>query len=181
MSEEDNKIDIIDPENYRSGNLEPLHVQMVRIAMVKTHEASCVEMREGYRTLKRDKFGNEIPVSIPDTRLTLLECIETLRMSMGVDMDDEAEEKLKEIEDDLKDKLDKYLELEKNEWLTASPIVKMEWKKRGLVYLPDRLNKSFFFYNEYLLDKVAAYRKIYVELDKLADRKDYWRGETIIG
>lgn len=175
----DTDIEIIDPETYRGGSKEPLnHSQIVKIAMTKAIEAGCVEMREGYMTLKKDKFGNELPIYVPDTRLIFLECVETLRMSMGVDMDEEALENLKKIEDDLKERLNFYLNQEKLEWETAPPQVKIDWKRRGLVYLQGKLNKSFFFYNEYLLDKVAAYRKIYVEMDKLAYRKDYWKEES---
>ena len=178
----DDNIEIIDPENYRGGSKEPLnHSQIVKIAMTRAIEAGCVEMKEGYTTMKRDKFGNELPVYVPDTRLVFLECVETLRMSMGVDMDEEAEKNLKELEDELKKELNKYLQLEHQEWNTAPAQVKLAWKQRGIVYLPEKLNKSFFFYNEYLLDKVSIYRRIYIEMDKLANRKQYWKEEFFEG
>jgi len=179
---DNDNIEIIDPENYRGGSKESLnHSQIVKIALVRAIEAGCVEMREGYMTLKKDKFGNELPIYVPDTRLVLIECIETVRMSMGVDMDEESTKKIKELEEELKKKLNEYLELEKKEWDTAPLQVKIAWKQRGIVYLPQKLNKSFFFYNEYLLDKVAIYRRMYVEMDKLAYRKDYWKEEFFEG
>lgn len=172
---EENDVDIVDVENYRGGKTEEFsHSAIVMSAMRKCLDAGCVEMRKGYITTKRDKFGNELPIYIPDTRLIFIECVETLRMVMGEDLDIETEKKLKMVDDDLEKIFNTYLNFQRKEWDTASLSVKNEWKRQNRFVIDDKLSQGFSYYDDYILDKVNRYREIYIVIGKRAKELNYW-------
>jgi hypothetical protein len=176
---EEDELEVIDSENYRGGGKdEPLsHSQLVAIAMKKCLDARAKEMREGYTTIKRDKFGNQLPIYIPDTRKEFIECIEALKMVMGVDLDDDASKRIEKIDQDLKKKFEEYIKLEENEWLNANPMIRKEWSRLGRVHMQGKLSQGLSYFNEYLLDKVLAYTQIYIEFDKRAKELGYFKEE----
>jgi len=178
MSEEEDNIEVLEPETYATHGEALSPSQIVLSAMHKCIEAGSQEMKEGHTVMKRDKFGNQLPIYLPDTRLVFIECIETYKMTMGAHLDKEAEDKLKEITIKLNETFNKYLFMEAEEWKRASVVVQNDWRRRGIVLIPGKLNKQMSYYNEYLLDKVQIYRELYVELDKLLKRLNYLQEES---
>lgn len=181
MEIEKEDIEFIEADNYRGYNKEePMsHSQLVMSSMRKCLDARAQEMKEGRIVIKKDKFGNELPIYIPDTRLVFIECIEAMKMIMGVDVGKDVKDNIKLIEDDLKKKLDEYLKLEDNEWKTAPKFVANKWRYDKIFFIPGRLSQGFSYYNEYLFDKVEAYTKIYIELDKQAKELGYYKEEIL--
>lgn len=183
LGQQEDDFNVLDSENYRGYTKEePLsHSQLVAVAMKKCLDARAEEMKEGYITIKRDKFGNQLPIYIQDTRKKFIECIEALKMILGVDMNDNTRKNIDDIEKELKESLDIYIKFEKNEWETVSPLIKKEWIKDGKFYMPGKLTQGFSYYNEFLLDKVSAYTKVYIELDKRAKELNYFKEEDYEG
>lgn len=180
----DDEPEIIDVENYRgsSGKGEDFsRAGLVMGTMKKCRDNGMVEIKEGYTVTKRDKFGNELPLYIPDTRLVFIESIETLKMVMEEDVDDATRIKIKELEDNLDEILIRYLNLQNEEWKRSPPSIVYAWKKEGRVYNSTQLSKAFSYYNEYLLDKVKIYRKLYSIFGIRAKELNYWKEESYEG
>lgn len=178
---DDNDIQIIDTENFRtygSKGEDFSRSGLVMGTMKKCRDNGMVEMKEGYTTIKKDKFGNELPIYIPDTRLIFIESIETFKMIMGEDIDDNTQNKINAVEDKLKEVLNNYLQSQANEWTTAHPAVILNWKKNGLFPNKDKLSQGFSYYNDFLIDKVKLYREIYVILGKRSKELNYWKEES---
>ena len=146
--------------------------------MKKCRDNGCVEMKEGYTTIKKDKFGNQIPIYIPDTRLIFIESIETFKMIMGEDIDEDTQEKINEVESKINLLFKSYLELERKEWTTANASILYKWRQEGRFYNPNKLSQSFPYYNDFLIDKVKIYREMYVILGKRAKELNYWKEES---
>jgi len=176
MVEDDFEIKEPDEYSHKAGETFS-HSQLVMLAMRKCIEAGCQEMRNGYRNEKRDKFGNIIKTYIPDTRKVFTESVETCKMVMADDIDEEAQTKIKAIETWLEQKYLYYCKKEEQDWIEAKYPQIMDWGKLGIVLRKGFLHENFPYHVCYSMDKVIAARKIFAELKKLTQRKDYYREE----
>ena len=182
MDELGNDFEIKEPETHFGGNSGEVfsHSQLVMFAARECIKAGCEEMKEGYIDIKRDKFGNMIKITYPDTRQRFIETIETLKMVTSRDFDDGVKKKIESIELDLEKKYKEFCEYEKKEWITAHPQQKLSWNKERKFYREGVLSQHFNYYTEYLMEKVIAYRKIFAEIDTFIGKvMDDYREEMV--
>jgi hypothetical protein len=176
MGDEDFEIKEPDEYSHKAGESFS-HSQLIMLAMRKCIEAGCKEMRAGYYNEKRDKFGNNMITYNPDTRKELIESVETLLMVMADDIDTEAEKIITELQKDIKSKYNDYCKREEEDWKTAPHPLINQWQKQGIFFRKGMLNEKFPYAVEFIMEKVIASRKIFAELKKLTQRKDYYREE----
>ena len=177
MSDDD--FEIKEPDSYsHKGGDSFSHSQLIMIAMKKCIDAGSQEMRAGYYNEKRDKFNNNIITYNPDTRKAFIECVETLKMVMADDIDEEADTKIKEIEALLNFKYKLFCDQEEADWNSFPQPLMTQWRNKGVFFRKGMLNEKFPYAVEFLMEKVTASRKIFAELKKLTQRKDYYREET---
>jgi len=180
MPEEENNIDVIDVENYSSGgnqNRSFSHSEIVMRSVGKCIEAGSKEMREGYYNTKRDRLGNSINIYNMDTRLEFIESIETLKMVLARDYDEDMEKQLKVLDEGLNKCFNDLCNKEKADWNTLNYIEKEKLKKDGYRFIEGIIQDKSFYYNYYLEKKVEVYRKIFSELSKLIKRLDDYQEE----
>ena len=177
MTEEENEVEFIEPdEGFNFGKGEHFsHPQLVMSAMNDCRIARTREMKKGYTTIKKDKFGNEIRFDIEDTRLKFIESVEALRMVMGSDIDKEAEDNLKLINNKLTIARNTYLLNQQDEWKSYPPHVQKGLALQGKGVYPGKLSDKYFYYEEFLMDKVIFQTEVYVVLDKLAKGLGYYK------
>jgi hypothetical protein len=175
----DDDLEIKEVEDYygsKSGETFS-HSQLVMISMKRCIEAGSKEMREGYVNEKADKYGNMIRTNVPDTRKEFIESVETLMMVMADDIDQEAKNRIGTIKNRLNRSYNKFCKYEKEEWKNAHINIKEIWQKQGISQRDGMLHRGFPYYVEYIMEKVKAYRRLFAQLKKLTQRKDYYREE----
>lgn len=173
-------IEIIDSETFTGeGDKEFSHQALVMRAMNKCLEAGSKEMRAGFVNEKRDKFGNIISTYIEDSRLTFIECVETLQMIMERDLDEVVEGKIKEINDKLNEGKTKLLKEEKSNFENAEHKLKQFRNTHNIHHRDGRFHTSLYYIQDYIHDQVTASRKIVGELNKLAKRLNDYTDEGI--
>jgi len=164
--------EIIEPGDQYEGKPSEgySHSNLVMIASRKVIENSAKEMREGYWNTKFDRLGNAHRVWIPDSRQEFKEAVNTLRMIMERDLDEEAEKGLQKIDDELKEKYQKFCELEEAEWKTAPIQLKINWQKKGSYFRKNFLSKELPYAFEYVEEEIKASRRIVKCIGKLIKR-----------
>ena len=175
MSEEDSNFEVMDVENYRPQKEQQFsHQVLVMKAMSKCVEAGNREMRQGYYNEKLDKLGNRIMVYVPDTRKEFIESVNTLKMIMARDFDDEIVGKIKELNKKLDGELQKLILYEKGDWDNATINIKrMRWTN-NIFYYKGCLNHSLPYYQEYIEYEIKHCRELFAEISRLVKRlNDY--------
>lgn len=146
------------------------HSALVMMAYRKVIENGSREMREGYWNTKFDRMGNAHNVWIPDSREEFKESVNTLKMIMIRDMDDEAKKEITEIEKGLADKYFLFCQLEKRDWTNAQLTLKEKWKKEGSFFREGFLSRSLPYAFEYIEEEVKTARRIVEAIGKLIKR-----------
>ena len=136
-------------------------------------------MRAGYYNERRDRLGNNIVTYNPDTRKEFIESVETLKMVMACDIDDEATKAIEKIEKESKAIYLELCEQEKKQWIQANIPLKNQWHSQGIFYRENMLNEKFPFALEYLMERVIIARKLFAELTKLTKRLGFYGEEWI--
>jgi len=164
--------EILEPTSDFSSKGEEVFSQpsIVMMSFRKIVEAGSKEMKEGYWNTKFDRTGNAHRVWIPDSRKEFIECVNTVRMIMIRDIDEEAEKELKEIDKKLKKKYKKFCLLEENDWKNAPSVLKDRWKKEGSYLRKGFLSQSLPYAFEYIEEEVKAAREIVQAISKLLKR-----------
>jgi len=178
MVEEHNDFEIKEIDSYTSGsgNSEQFNYPtLVMRAMSKCIEASAKEMKEGYYNTKTDRTGNTTRNYIPDTRLEFIESVETLKMVLIRDIDDDAIAKIKILEEVLVKQFKILCSKEKEKWGSLNYIEKEQMRKKGFEFVEGCLSSASFNYNLYLEKKVETMRLIFAELSKLVKRLDDYK------
>lgn len=176
--ESQSEISVIDTEDYIPGKEEKFsHSSLVMRALSKCLENGSREMRTGYWNERTDKEGNKIKTYIEDTRKVFIESVETAMMIIKCDIDSEAKEKIKEIEDELKEKYEQLVKEEETDWSAVPISIRQQRWKQGIHYKKGCLNKTLYFYQEYIDEEVKAYRKIVGELSLLTKRLNFYQEE----
>lgn len=176
MSDDDFEIKEPDEYSHKAGESFS-HSQLIMLAMRKCIEAGCKEMRTGYYNEKRDKFGNNIITYNPDTRKEFIESVETLLMVMADDIDTEAKKNIETLQANLQLKYNYFCKNEEEDWNKAPQPLLTQWNRQGIFFRKGMLNEKFPYAIEFLMEKVIVSRKIFAELKKLTQRKDYYREE----
>lgn len=170
-------LQIIESEGgYGDGDQKFSHTILVMKAMRKCLEAGAKEMIAGYFNEKSDARGNTIRIYIEDTRNAFIESIKTLEMVMECDLDADSEEKLKEINEKLKETYDELIVKEFEYWKDLSKNELRKMNNNNLYYQKDTLNINLNFYQEYIEKQVETHRKIFKELNKLTKRMNFYEG-----
>lgn len=187
MSEQDNDLEIIEPDQYFSGKAERFsNGELVMMSFRKCIELGAKEMQEGYYNTKTDKFGNVNHVRMPDTRKDFIEAVETLLMIMADDIDEVTEKginaiikgEMSEEKTILRKGLNQiYIELckeEKNVWDKANIRQKQFWNSNKIFYREGMLSSSFPFATDFLIERVKASREIVGLLKKRLKALNYY-------
>ena len=177
MDERDD-IQIADTETYISEKDQQYsHQALVMKVMGRCVEASSKEMRSGYYNKKTDKYGSENLFYVEDTRKHFIECVRTAQMFMECDMDKEAEDKTKEVEQQLRKTFIEYCKREKTDWDSANITLKKQRWSVGIYYRAGYLHPELQYAQEFINEQVIAYRDIFKELNKLTSRLDFYKAE----
>ncbi len=177
MSEED--FEVREPEDYfgtKRGESFSFS-QIVMSAMRKVIENGSKEMKEGYWNTKFDRLGNAHKVWIPDSRNEFIESVLSLKIILEREFDTEIIEKIRKIEEELKEKYDDLLIKDKEEWLRTNFNIKNNLFNKGYYHREGYLSKCFPYFSEYIEEKIMVYRKITSELLKLIKRNGDFQEE----
>jgi len=175
----DDDIEIKEVESYTSGGKGGTYnySTLVMDALKKCEDTSSEEMRKGYWNSKRDKLGNYVSVWNPDAREKFFESIETLKMVVSRDFDDEVIEDLGKIDEELNTLFISYCELEKKWWENLHGMIKKKKREAGFVFMEGRLSVDSFYYDEFLNDKVKIMRKVFEKISALLKKNGDYKEE----
>lgn len=192
--EQDNDIEIVEPENYFSSKAERFsNGELVMMAFRKCIELGAKEMREGYYNTKQDKSGNINYIYIPDTRKEFIEAVETLLMIMADDIDEPTQKELTAIMEGEKNEdgttkkiglVQKYKSLclaEKQVWDHANIKQKQFWNSKNIFYRDGMLSSSLPFATDYLIAWVKASREVVGVLKKRIKALNYYAEGSFVG
>lgn len=192
--EQDNDIEIVEPENYFSSKAERFsNGELVMMAFRKCIELGAKEMREGYYNTKTDKGGNTNYIYVPDTRKEFIEAVETLLMIMADDIDETTQTGIKSVmEGDKNEKgattriglVQKYNSLclaEKTIWDHVNIKQKQFWNSKNIFYREGMLSSGLPFSTDYLIAWVKASREVVGVLKKRIKVLNYYAEGSFTG
>lgn len=154
------------------------HQVLVMNSMKKVLENGSKEMRPGWWETKIDRNGNQSRIYNEDTREVFISSVECTLMVMECDLDKEAKDDLEKINNYLEDKKNYLLSQEENEWNQLFKQIQLKLSKEGKGFIKGYFNKDKRFYQEFLDEKVKAYRAIFKCLTRLTQRKDFYAAEV---
>ena len=148
--------------------------EMCAIAYRLCIRNGCEEMRKGYWQEKTNRQGVTTKEYKEDTRLKLIESIETLKNVLIAHFDTEAKESIEILYDDIEEEEDKAKNAEHN--------FAVELSKQGkrFEHLAGYLNENYVFYHNLLNTKLKIYRNIFEELELLLGRLKYLKKKPVI-
>ena len=191
QKEED--FEVIDTEEYRSPeDQEFSHQVLVMMATKKVIEYGCGELIPGYYDTQEDGKGRVKIIYKQDTRKAFIESVRSLRMIMICDFDDDAKKILipnekdnEDVEENLMDllqsKKDFWLKEQKKWWDALTDGQRNALTQKGMDVIEGYFNLNLNFYQQYFLEELEIYRKIFEELTLLTQRLKFYRKERVEG
>lgn len=178
--DEDN-LEVGNVENFRSDKNQMFsHQSLVMSALQKCLESGSHEMRSGWWNEKRDMNGNVIKAYNEDTRKKYVESVKTAIGVMACDFDEEAKE-IEDLIEQIKDEKNKLLK-EQNEWYNnLEPHQKDTVKQQYGYIIPKFFNTNLGWWEAFCEFELNTYRDIFIELNKLSKRLDYYQSEDFEG
>lgn len=137
------------------------------------------EMKKGYETsIQQD--GKWFPVTLPDQRKTVIQCVQTLHDILLFYFDEEIKKSLKKIETDLEGLYNKFLV----KFIKQEPVkIFREYTARNKSIHPkfDTNGIGSNIYQEYWNARAEIYREMFQELVLLFKRKNELSGKRTLG
>lgn len=178
-TDDDDDFELLDVEGYSSGGKSGFsYPDLVAFATRKCIENGTKEMMEGYFNLKTDKLGNTMKIWVPDTRLQFIESVETLKMLLEREYDNETIKKMDKLNLKLEETFSTHYNLYKNEYNSQPAVVRVHLKKKGIFFREGVLPQKSEQYTDYLNEKVSIYREIFSTLYKLLKELNDFKEET---
>jgi len=124
------------------------------------------EMIEGFWEQKLDKFGNIKSFYHPDTRMQVIESVTTLKNTMIADISDsDYETEIESIFETINALWEDYHSKQQEWWKTCSNKFKQYYLSINKNFNPLFFDKNSPFYQEYINDKLSAYRRVFEQLE----------------
>lgn len=154
------------------------HQELVMKAMRRVIEIGGRELVEGHYEEIPDNAGGVKIIYKEDTRLSFIEAIKTCERVMICDFDDLADENIKELKTELKEKKQEYLNRQKEFWEELNYDEKKQWlHKLSMPPQEDVFHSKLPFLNLYIDEEIEYYSEIFKELTHLSKRLDFYKAE----
>jgi len=150
------------------------HQALIMRAMNKCLKAGSQEMRAGFMTTKADRLGNETNSYVDDTRKVFVSSVNTLKIMMLPDFDDDARDNIKSLLKKLKKIFQELLNEEIKDWEKTTIFIKKQRLSNGIVFRKGCLHKDLPYYEEFINKEVEIYQEIMEELSLLTGRKGFY-------
>jgi len=172
---EEPDIQIGDTESYRSDkDLVYSHQSLIMKGKVRVLELGGHELCEGVNETIFDPMRKTTKVIYKeDTKRAFINAIKMTQAVMACDYDSIAEENIKALELIIENKLKECLRRQLDLWNKAS----QKQQKSISFFQKDLLHKELPFYNEFINFEIKVYIEIFTELNKLAQRNDFYSAE----
>lgn len=180
--ENEQDIEIGDVESYRSDKLHLFnHQALVMESLRRCAESGSHEMKNGWFNEKKDRFGNVVKVYVEDTQEKFSETVAITASVMSCDFDDDAEKKIKALEEKLIAKRKELLAGQWKWWSTLNSLQRGKFEEKGMGVIQGMFNFNLVFYKTLVQIKVEIHRAIFKELNLLTKRIDFYQQEDFTG
>lgn len=178
MSEHSDGLDIqiADTEGFRSDKESNYsHQQLVMKAKMRVLDLGGHEFVDGtYQRIEDPVRGTVKLIYREDTKRAFVNAVQMCMAIMGCDFDEDAEKAIGDLEAEIEDKKEEYLKEQKKFWDTVSPL---DRQKSGINFHPEFFEKKWSWYAEFVTFEIETYIRIFVELNNLAKRLEFYSAE----
>jgi hypothetical protein len=156
------------------------HELLVYQAYVTVIKSLAQEMTPGYWETKRDKLGNMLSYYVPDKRKTAVEAIITLKNCMIADIHATTyQTKIKELMEKADEEYKTQLDAQKN-WYNTLRFTDPRKEEYKIYVDSGYFNDKGIFYQNYILNKLEVYRKIFEQLEMCLNARKYFKKNKVV-